>query len=142
MYDITVNAIIPILSVFIGGIITYYIGKKELRRNKLIEVYLELLNVIQGRYYECAGEYTEEYLNILRKMYLVASPELLNILYENQFIPPKDKKWSENKIEDAFENIVVAMRKDIGNSNRTIKKLQEYDINFNILYAKPKQKTK
>ena len=139
--DIIINIVIPIGSVFIGGMITYLVSQSQMKRNILIETYLELLHIIQGRYYLTAKEYTEEYLNIIRKLYLIASPEVLDLLNKNQFIPPKDRVWSsEKKYENAFKEIVLAMRKDIGNSKKLLKKVSSLQINYDITYFKENEK--
>ncbi|WP_033166557.1 hypothetical protein [Clostridium sp. KNHs205] len=134
------GSIVTILSVIIGGVITYYVSKREIKRNKKIEVYLDFLNVAQGRYYTKTPELTEEYMNVLRKMYLIASIELLNAIESSGYIPTKQNgkyEWPESNpdnIEQPLKLIVIAMRKDIGDYKR---KLEEFNyINF---YPKPKK---
>lgn len=128
MIEILLGSFITILSVIIGGILTYYIGQREIKRNKKMEVYLEFLNVAHARYYIEASELTEEYMNVLRKIYLIGSVDVLKTLEYSGYMPRKGSEWSDSdpdKVEHPLKLIVLAMRKDIGDkNNRFIKEFE------------------
>ncbi len=115
--DYLINALITVLSVIVGGLVTMGIGKKEIHVNSKITIYLEFLNVIDGRY---NLEITNEYLKALRKVMLIANNDVINVLLEHRFIPNENQKFLEidDKSRNAFGDILRAIRKDIGLNNR------------------------
>ncbi len=127
--DIILASTATIISVIIGGLIAYYVSQREIKRNKKLEVYLEFLYIAHRRYFlEDNSELTEQYMNVIRKIYLIGSINVLKSIEVSGYIPKKDKEgihWSEKDpehIENPLKLIIIAMRKDIGEYNRKLNK--------------------
>lgn len=128
--EIVVNSVITIISVLIGGLLTFIIGQRDIKRNTKLEVYLEFLKVADGRY---DNEKTSEYLDVLRKIYLVGNKRVIDALILGGYLPVGEKSnFLERKdpIENPLKVIVHAMRKDVGNHNKSIKKYNMQNLYF------------
>ena len=127
--EIVLSSIATIISVIIGGLITYYVSQREIKRNKKLEIYLDFLHIAHGRYFLKTSGSTEEYMNILRKLYLVGSFSVLKAIEESGYMPKVDKdniKWSNDdpaNIEQPLKIIILAMRKDVGDYNHKLEQL-------------------
>lgn len=118
--------IVTILSVIIGGIITYFVqtifANKNRLREKKLEVYLEFLESASKIH---SWDNMNEYFEIVRKMYLVANQKVLNTLLDNHYIPKKGVDFKEPKGQnEPLKRVIIAMRQDLGFSFKDYKKLQ------------------
>ena len=143
MEQATVNILIPVIAgilALIGGFVTWCLNERSKRiyeeYKRKEERYSELIRSLRGFYVDSfSKELKDEFLNQLNLCWMYCPDEVIHKAYTFLLMVHTSKKYSDDEKEKTVGEFILAIRKDLYNSRKLLRKTKLEPEDFKHLRA-------